>query len=71
MAVMVGFCSPALILAWDLVAPETLSAAFARAPRWVAVGSTAVVCAHLFDLLPEQVDPLHQLGHVRNIRKHR
>jgi hypothetical protein len=51
-----------LVLAWDVAAPETLSAAFQRA-RSNPVSATAVAVAwalltgHLFDVLPERADP--------------
>ena len=51
-----------LVLAWDVAAPETLSAAFHRA-RSGPVGGTAVAVAwalltgHLFEVLPERADP--------------
>lgn len=54
------------ILAWDLVAPETLSDAFGRAGATrsglvVTIVGWAVLTAHLFDLLPSRLDPLHLL----------
>jgi hypothetical protein len=51
-----------LVVAWDLVAPETLSSAFDRA-RSSPVGASVVLVSwglltgHLFGLLPERVDP--------------
>lgn len=56
----------ALVVSWDLVAPETLSAAFRRA-RSSPVGSTAVVVAwacltgHLFQVIPDRADPFAAL----------
>ena len=61
-----------LALAWDVAAPETLSAAFQRA-RCSPVGYAAVVVAwafltaHLFQLLPERADPFR--GPVDAARK--
>lgn len=52
----------ALVVGWDLIAPETLSAAFRRA-RSGRVGSTVVVMAwacltgHLFQVIPDRADP--------------
>ena len=51
-----------LVLAWDMAAPETLSAAFHRAKSG-PVGGTAVAVAwalltgHLFEVLPKRADP--------------
>lgn len=52
----------ALVVGWDVVAPETLSAAFRRA-RSGPVGSTVVVLGwayltgHLFHVIPDRADP--------------
>jgi hypothetical protein len=52
----------ALVVAWDLTAPETLSAAFRRATSG-PIGSTVVVVTwacltgHLFRVIPDQADP--------------
>jgi hypothetical protein len=61
-----------LALAWDLAAPETLSAAFQRARGNRAGGAVVVVAwalltAHLFQLLPERADPFR--GPVDAARK--
>jgi hypothetical protein len=61
-----------LALAWDLAAPETLSAAFQRARGNRASGAVVVVAwalltAHLFQLLPERADPFR--GPVDAARK--
>jgi hypothetical protein len=56
----------ALAVAWDLTAPETLSAAFHRA-RSRPVGSAVVVVlwayltCHLFQLIPDHADPSRAL----------
>jgi hypothetical protein len=61
-----------LVLAWDVAAPETLSAAFQRA-RSGPVSGTAVAVAwalltgHLFDVLPKRADPFGlSIDTVRN-----
>lgn len=52
----------ALVVTWDLVAPETLSAAFHRA-RSGPIGSAVVVVVwagltgHLFHVIPDRADP--------------
>jgi hypothetical protein len=52
-----------LVVVWDAIAPETLSAAFRRA-RSGPIGSTAVVVGwacvtgHLFHVIPERADPI-------------
>lgn len=56
----------ALVVAWDITAPETLSAAFRRA-RSGPIGSTVVVVGwayltgHLFHVIPERADPFGAL----------
>lgn len=55
----------AYVLAWDIVAPETLSGAVDRAldhpvGRIAAIGGVAIVGAHLLNVIPEQYDPLVQ-----------
>jgi hypothetical protein len=62
----------ALVLAWDVAAPETLTAAFQRA-RSGPVSGTAVAVAwalltgHLFDVLPRRADPFRiSIEPVRN-----
>ncbi len=45
---------------WDVKMPETLSSAFSRSLREhpvLTAGAWAVTSAHLFGLLPDQVDP--------------
>ena len=61
-----------LVVAWDVAAPETLTAAFQRA-RSSPVSGTAVAVAwalltgHLFDVLPERADPFRlSIDSVRN-----
>jgi len=61
-----------LVVAWDVAAPETLTAAFQRA-RSGPVGGTAVAVAwalltgHLFDVLPKRADPFRlSIESVRN-----
>jgi len=55
----------AAVLAWDLLAPETLSDAFGRGcasqpRRAITIGAWVILTAHLFDVLPERADPLHR-----------
>ena len=56
----------ALVVVWDVTAPETLSAAFSRA-RSGPIGSTVVVMGwafvtgHLFHVIPERADPIAAL----------
>ena len=61
-----------LVVAWDVAAPETLTAAFQRA-RSGPVSGTAVALAwalltgHLFDVLPKRADPFRlSIDSVRN-----
>lgn len=55
------------VLAWDVTAPETLSAAFRRS-RKHPVGKIAVnlswmlLTAHLIGAIPERIDPIHRSG---------
>lgn len=63
------------VLVWDLVAPETLSAAFQRAHEHRA-SKVAVITAwgmltlHLFRKLPAPVDPLHGVTIMRQHLSH-
>lgn len=55
----------AYVLAWDILAPETLSGAVDRAlehktAKYVAWAVGGVVTAHLFNLIPEEYDLLQQ-----------
>ena len=58
------------VLVWDLIAPETLSAAFQRAHQHRAskvavVTAWSILTLHLFRKLPAPVDPLHGLEVLR------
>lgn len=58
-------CLAGFVLAWDVLAPETLSGAVDRAldhpvGRIVAIGGVAVTGAHLLNVLPEAYDPFVQ-----------
>lgn len=63
------------VLAWDVLAPETLSHGVDRAlehspvARAAALGGIAITAAHLANLLPEQIDPFtripRRLGSVK------
>jgi len=53
------------IIAWDILAPETLSHAYDRylddpVKKVVAIGAVAITGLHLLNKIPEQVDPLVQ-----------
>lgn len=55
------------VVAWDVLAPETLSSAYDRymehpLKRIIAVGAVAITGAHLLNLLPRQIDPIQQLS---------
>lgn len=50
------------IVAWDALAHETLSHAFARGMenvkmRPAIIGAAAITAAHLFDIIPTAIDP--------------
>lgn len=56
-AILAGF-----VIAWDVLAPETLSGAVDRAlehpvGKYAAIGGVAVTGAHLLNVLPERIDP--------------
>lgn len=61
------------VVAWDVLAPETLSEAVDRAldsrGRYLAIGAVAVTAAHLLNVLPEPIDPIHQLAEHLSPRK--
>lgn len=55
----------AYVIAFDILAPETLSSAADRAlnhdyMKWVAWGVGGVVAGHVFNLFPEQYDPIQR-----------
>jgi len=55
------------VLAFDVLAPETLTSAYGRylerpVSRIIAVGALAVTAAHLVGALPNQVDPFVQFS---------
>lgn len=53
------------VLAWDLMAPETLSEAVDRSlkkHRTTTVLAVSATALHLLNLIPERVDPIHQIG---------
>lgn len=62
------------VVAWDMLADETLSSACHRAvkvhPRIVRGGIVALA-AHLADVIPKSIDPIHWLfailRHIRSI----
>lgn len=49
------------VAGFDILAPETLTAAFKRAPLPVRLGALAITSAHLLDLIPHSVDPFYLL----------
>jgi hypothetical protein len=62
-----------LVVAWDIAAPETMSAAFRRATatpagRVVVMTTWGVITAHLFSALPRAVDPLYAVTLLRRER---
>lgn len=53
------------VILWDYFAPETLSGAVDRAlesHRAVTIGAIAITGAHLLNILPPELDPIHQLA---------
>lgn len=55
------------VVAWDILAPETLSNAVDRYMddpfgRVAVLGTVAIVGAHLLNLFPEQYDPIELIG---------
>lgn len=50
-----------VVVAWDLIANDSLSAAFGRCDRKVTATATAVTTLHLFGLLPKKCDPFYIL----------
>ena len=53
------------VLAWDVLAPETLSEGVDRAlekRRFLTSAAIGITAAHLLNLLPESIDPIHQLA---------
>jgi len=68
----------ALVLSWDYgvgmrAGGETLSSSFARATRhprarWPVISMWVIITAHLFERLPEMVDPFHHMAKVVSTR---
>lgn len=57
----------AYVIAWDILAPETLSSAVDRAlehpsMKYVAWGIGGVVSGHLFNVIPPALDPIQRVG---------
>lgn len=57
----------AYVIAWDLLAPETLSAAADRAlehnyMKYVAWGLGGIVTGHVLNVIPDKVDPIQKLA---------
>lgn len=46
------------VLVFDLLSEESMSHAFSRYPKPVAIGALALVGAHLLDVIPEHLDPI-------------
>ena len=62
------------VAAWDLLAPETLSAGFRKAHEHPAsavavAGVWALLTAHLWNVLPQRVDPLYVILHANRERR--
>lgn len=62
------------IVAWDLLAPETLSASFRKAHDHPASAAAvtvawALLTAHLWNVLPQAADPLHVIHAARDRRR--
>jgi hypothetical protein len=65
----------ATVLAWDVMAPETLSAAFGRGldnprTRPLVIGGLAITGAHLMRAIPERYDPFHYVTHFLSDKLH-
>jgi hypothetical protein len=57
-------CIGAFVLAWDILAPESLTHAFSRGvenphTRPFVLGALAVTAAHLVDAIPHRYDPFY------------
>ena len=55
----------AYVIAFDVLAPETLSSAADRAlehdyMKWVAWAAGGIVTGHVFNIIPEQIDPIQR-----------
>ena len=55
----------AYVIAWDILAPETLSSAVDRAldhnvMKYLAFATGGIISAHLFNIVPERYDPIQQ-----------
>jgi len=55
------------VVAWDVLAPQTLSAAYDRylehpVKRVLAIGAVAITGAHLLNILPPRYDVVHHLA---------
>jgi hypothetical protein len=48
------------VLVWDKRAEESLSHAFSRAPKPLTAVIWGITTAHLFGILPHQVDPFYR-----------
>lgn len=65
----------AAVLAWDVLAPETLTSAFRRGAenghtRPLVIGALGVSAAHLMGLIPERADPFCLvLNHIPHVDK--
>lgn len=57
------------VVAFDLLAPETMSNAFRRGLKsheLLTLGAWAITSAHLLNILPEEVDPFKHLHRETN-----
>jgi hypothetical protein len=61
------------VFAWDMLAPRTLSEGVDDAlerNKTLTYAAVGTVAAHLLNLLPESVDPIHQFGKRARSRLH-
>lgn len=65
------------VAAYDILCSpgETLSEGMDRMleskGKYIALGSVAITAAHLINILPPALDPLHQLTALKSLRKDR
>jgi hypothetical protein len=66
----------AFVLAWDLLAEETLTHAAKRGlenqhTRPIVAAGIGITALHLLQVIPEHLDPFHQLVESRHLGKDR
>ncbi len=56
------------VVAWDILAPETLSGAVDRALEskrgYLAIGAITLTAAHLLNVIPDPIDPFKLIPNV-------